>query len=114
MSQCLFCRIVNRKIPADIVYEDQQMLVFKDIAPKAPVHLLAIPKKHIENLDQLQAEDASILGEMLGKFAQIAKDNGLDQGYRVITNTGPGGGQEVYHLHFHIIGDIRQASWRGM
>lgn len=114
MSDCLFCRIVQQQIPAKIVYSDEDMLVFHDIAPKAPVHLLAIPKKHMVNLDHLTQDDEAILARMLGKFAQIAKDNGLQQGYRVITNTGAGGGQEVYHLHFHILGDIREASWRGM
>lgn len=114
MSDCLFCKIASGEINSDIVYQDDDMLVFKDIAPKAPVHLLAIPHRHIENLDTLDADAATLLAKMLGKMRQIAHDNGLSDGYRVITNTNAGGGQEVYHLHFHILGDVRQATWAGM
>lgn len=114
MTDCLFCKIVAGNIPAKIVYEDSDMLVFEDIAPKAPVHLLAIPRRHIENLDDLDSEAELLLGKMLGKISKIAHDSGLAEGYRVITNTNEGGGQEVYHLHFHILGDVRQATWAGM
>ncbi|WP_119396118.1 histidine triad nucleotide-binding protein [Salinibius halmophilus] len=114
MTDCLFCKIIAGEIPSDIVYRDDEMLVFKDIAPKAPVHLLAIPLRHIENLDDLDGDAQALLGRMLGKVSKIAHDAGLAEGYRVITNTNAGGGQEVYHLHFHILGDVRQATWAGM
>ncbi|MGY0217946.1 histidine triad nucleotide-binding protein [Endozoicomonadaceae bacterium StTr2] len=104
MSDCLFCKIVAGSIPSETVYEDEHCRVFRDIQPKAPVHLLMIPKKHIENLDDLKPEDAAVASHMLLTIPRIAKQQGLDDGYRVVTNNGEGGGQEVFHLHFHILG----------
>ncbi|MBE8215955.1 MAG: histidine triad nucleotide-binding protein [Endozoicomonadaceae bacterium] len=104
MASCLFCQINNRVIPADIVYEDDACLVFKDIHPKAKVHLLLIPKKHIEHVLDLQREDAALMGHMLYCIQDIAKvQPELQEGFRMITNTGSNAGQEVYHLHFHIL-----------
>ena len=113
MSNCLFCKIAAGEIPANIVFQHDDMVVFHDIAPKAPTHLLVIPRKHIENLNDLAVDDQPLIGRMMAKMSTLAQDQGLTEGYRVITNTGLGGGQEVYHLHFHLIGDIRQATWKG-
>ena len=104
MSECIFCQIVARKIPATIVYEDEHLLAFKDQAPKAPVHILVIPKRHIENLTTLTEEDKALMGHLMSKLADIARDNGLEDGFRTITNSGRGGRQEVYHMHFHLLG----------
>ena len=113
MSDCLFCKIIDRQIPAQIVYEDEQMLAFKDISPKAPVHVLLIPKRHIVSLEQAQPQDAALLQSMLMTLPKLAKQLGLNEGFRTILNTGAGGGQEVYHLHFHLLGDVRQAQGLG-
>lgn len=104
MSQCIFCRIVAGEVPATRVYEDAQMLVFKDIHPKAPVHLLAIPKQHVESLNEIAALSDELLTHVLRALPRIASEQGLHDGFRTIVNTGPGGGQEVPHLHFHILG----------
>jgi histidine triad (HIT) family protein len=107
----LFTRIVNREIPAKIVYEDDQCLAFEDIAPKAPTHVLLIPKKEIASLDALTAEDAGLLGHMMMVVQKLARDLGVaDGGYRLIANTGANGGQTVDHLHFHILGG-RALDW---
>jgi histidine triad (HIT) family protein len=101
----LFTRIVNREIPAKIVYEDDQCLAFEDIAPKAPTHVLLIPKKEIASLDALAAEDAGLLGHMMLVVQKLARDLGVAEGgYRLIANTGADGGQTVDHLHFHLLG----------
>jgi histidine triad (HIT) family protein len=104
MSDCLFCKIVAGEIPADVVYEDEQMMVFKDIAPKAAVHLLAVPRLHIESLDGLKESHDALIAYMMRKLSDIAKQQGLDTGFRAIINTGPGGGQVVFHLHIHLLG----------
>ena len=104
MSDCLFCKIVARDIPADIVYEDEQVLVFKDIYPKAKVHLLLIPKQHIVSLAELDDSHAALMGHMMTLLPKLAKQQGLDNGFRTIINTGSGGGQEVFHLHLHLLG----------
>lgn len=104
MSDCLFCKIVEGEIPAAIVYEDDQMIVFKDIAPKAEVHLLAIPRLHIESLDKLDESHDALIAYMMRKLSVIAKQQGLDSGFRTIINTGKGGGQVVFHLHIHLLG----------
>ena len=113
MSDCLFCKIVSGDIPAKKVYEDDDYLAFWDIAPKAPVHILLIPKHHILNLYDLADGNLSVIQEMIGKAPEIAKEMGLTDGFRLITNTGLGGGQEVDHIHFHIMGDVRKATWSG-
>ncbi len=104
MRECIFCRIIDKQIPAKIVFEDEDMLVFHDIQPKAPVHLLLIPKKHIASLAHTEPEDTLLLGKLLAKTRQLAEESGLSNGYKVLINTGEGGGQEVFHLHLHILG----------
>ncbi|MDQ7988419.1 MAG: histidine triad nucleotide-binding protein [Candidatus Dactylopiibacterium sp.] len=104
MTDCLFCRIVRGEIPATRVYEDDEMLAFKDIHPKAAVHLLLIPKKHIATLADAGADDAPLLGRLLARAPQLAREHGAGEGFRTIINTGRDGGQEVYHLHLHILG----------
>lgn len=104
MSDCIFCKIVDGKIPATKVYEDDEMLAFNDIAPARPVHVLLIPKKHITSLATAAAEDAPVLGRMLAKANEIAAAQGSPDGFRVIINTGRVGQQEVQHLHIHIVG----------
>ena len=104
MSDCIFCKIVEGKIPAQKVYEDEEMLAFNDINPARPVHVLVIPKKHITSLATATAEDAPVLGRMLAKANDIAVAQGSPDGFRVIINTGRVGQQEVQHLHIHIVG----------
>ena len=107
----IFTQIINREIPADIVYEDDICIAFKDINPKAPVHLLIIPKKEIISISTLTNEDKDILGHLMVKTAEIARDAGLEEsGYRVVTNIGENAGQSVFHLHFHILGG-RKMTW---
>lgn len=104
MSDCLFCKIVEGKIPSSKVYEDDDILAFKDINPARPVHVLVIPKRHITSLASAVAEDALVLGKILAKANDIAVDQGSPDGFRVIINTGRVGQQEVQHLHAHIVG----------
>jgi len=104
MSDCLFCKIVAGEIPAGVVYEDEQVLVFKDINPKANVHLLMIPKQHIVSLAELDESHTGLMGHMMTLLPKLAKQHGLDNGFRTIINTGTGGGQEVFHLHIHLLG----------
>ncbi len=100
---CLFCKIIDKKIPADIVYEDEQVLAFRDIHPKAPVHILIIPKRHIATLNDL--DNIELSGYLLHMAAKIAQLEGIaEEGYRTIINCNEAGGQEVYHLHLHILG----------
>jgi len=104
MSDCLFCRIVRGEIPSQKVYEDEDILAFKDIRPLAPVHFLVIPKRHIESLATSTEDDAALLGRLLAAVPKIAREQGAADGFRTIINTGRVGGQEVYHLHIHVIG----------
>ena len=101
---CLFCRIVRGEIPARKVYEDDDILAFHDIAPKAPVHLLVIPKTHIDNLYDAGPEHQEVLGKVLGATARLAREQGSTEGFRVVVNNGRVGMQEVYHLHVHVLG----------
>ena len=103
-KDCLFCKIVRGEIPSSKVYEDDKMLVFKDIEPKAKVHLLAIPKNHFKLLTEMDEERAEDLKYILKKIPLIAKENGLENGYRLIINQGDDAGQTVFHLHVHILG----------
>lgn len=107
MTDCLFCKIIAGDIPSSKVYEDDMLFVFKDIAPKADVHLLVIPKIHLDSLEDLTPEHQSLITHMMLKLPGIARSQGLDDGFRTIINTGPGGGQEVGHLHIHILGGKR-------
>jgi histidine triad (HIT) family protein len=101
----IFSKIIKREIPADIVYEDEFCLAFKDINPKAPVHVLLIPKREIASLNSVTPNDHTILGHLLLKVPEIARDQGIaEDGYRVVINTGSHGGQMVFHLHLHILG----------
>ncbi|MGF6146994.1 HIT-like protein hinT [Kingella potus] len=109
MSDCIFCKIADGKIPAAAVYEDGEMLCFKDINPAAPVHLLLIPKTHFDSLAHAAPEHEGLLGRMLLKVPQIAEQHGLAGGFKTQINTGKGGGQEVFHLHIHILGTPAQA-----
>lgn len=108
MSDCIFCKLVNREIQPDIVYESDQVLAFRDINPKAPTHILVIPKPHVETLDAL--DDRNLAGELLLSARRVAELVGLANGYRLVINCKAEGGQEVYHLHLHLLGG-RQLTW---
>jgi len=121
MDNCLFCKIVAGTIPSDKVYEDEELLVFRDIFPAAPVHLLLIPKRHLATLSDCVAGDAELLGKMLALVPVLAEQQGChvraDEagnqygGFKTLINSGPDGGQEVYHLHMHLIGGPKP--WTG-
>ncbi len=105
MEDCIFCKIVKGEIPSNKVYEDDEILAFKDINPLAPIHILVIPKKHITSTNDIQPEDEKLMGKIFLTIKQIAKKEGFaEEGYRVVNNCGENGGQEVNHLHFHILG----------
>ena len=104
MAETIFQKIIDKEIPADIVYEDDQCLAFRDIAPQAPTHVLVIPKKPVESIDDLADEDSALLGHMWLVIRNLAKELELSSGYRVVVNCGQQGGQTVDHLHFHILG----------
>lgn len=111
MTDCLFCKIIAGDIPAKIVYEDSQVIAFNDIRPKAPTHILLIPRKHIEKLSDLNADDAALSSHLMLTVGKIAEMAGIkENGFRVVVNNGPFSGQEVYHLHFHLLGG-KQMSW---
>jgi histidine triad (HIT) family protein len=110
MSETIFSKIIRREIPADIVYEDDLVLAFRDIQPQAPVHILVIPKQPIKSIATVTSADREILGHILVVIQQIAAKEGLSKGYRVVTNIGEDGGQTVSHLHFHLLGQ-RQMAW---
>jgi histidine triad (HIT) family protein len=110
MTKTIFKRIIDREIPADIVYEDDCCLAFRDVSPKAPTHVLVIPKKEISNLEAMTDEDAALVGQLWIVIRNLARKLGLKNGYRVVVNCGPDGGQTVDHLHFHILGG-RQMEW---
>ncbi len=111
MEDCLFCKIINKEIKSDIVFENDTVLIFKDISPQAPVHLLAVPKEHIESILEIEKLDYRILKELIEAISRIALEKGLDKdGFRVVINTGTGAGQSVNHLHFHILGK-RKLTW---
>jgi len=107
---CLFCRIVSGEIPSDRVHEDEGVIAFRDIAPRAPTHVLVIPRRHIPDAHALSDADGDLLGKLFGVMQQVADAAGLDAGYRVVTNVGPQAGQTVFHLHFHLLGG-RPMSW---
>jgi histidine triad (HIT) family protein len=109
-QRTIFKRIIDGDLPADIVYQDEHCLAFRDIAPAAPVHVLVIPRKEITSLASATDEDLVLLGHLLRVAARIAATEGLEQGYRVVTNIGRDGGQSVPHLHFHVLGK-RRLNW---
>ena len=104
MENCLFCKIIRGEIPSTKVYEDEQVLAFRDIAPQAPTHILVIPKTHIGSVAELNEENAQVVAHIFAVIAQVAEKEGLVNGYRVVSNCGPDAGQTVGHLHFHILG----------
>jgi len=109
-EETIFSKIISREITADIVYEDEQCLAFRDVAPQAPVHILVIPKKPLPGLQEASGEDESLLGHLLLTAGHIAEQEGLTRGYRCVVNAGVEGGQSVYHLHVHLLGG-RQMEW---
>lgn len=111
MSKTLFEKIIDREIPADIIFEDESVIAFRDIKPAAPVHALIVPKKAIPRIAEAEEADQAVLGNLLLKAAEVAKELGiLQSGYRLVINNGPNAGESVPHLHLHIIGG-RQLAW---
>lgn len=111
MSECLFCGIVKGDIKAKIVYQNSSVVAFRDINPKAPVHILLVPRKHIATVLDLEPEDKAVAGELFCAASQVAKEQGISEdGFRLVVNCGPEAGQSVYHLHFHLLGG-RPFSW---
>jgi histidine triad (HIT) family protein len=111
MSDCLFCKIINREIPGSIVYEDDRVLAFNDINPQAPTHVLLVPKRHIASLNDLTPDDDRVVGELLRRAGVIARERGIaDGGYRTVFNTNRDAGQTVFHVHLHLLGG-RPMSW---
>lgn len=111
MENCIFCKIINGDIPCNKVYEDEKILVFKDIEPQAPTHVLIIPKKHIMSLNSLSEEDSNIISHIFLKAKELAKELGVSEdGYRIVMNCGKDGGQTVEHMHFHMLAG-RNLQW---
>ena len=110
MADCIFCKIITGDIPSTKVYEDDTVLVFKDIAPTAPVHLVAIPKEHITSAAEITAENSAVVAHIFEVIAKLSKELKLDDGFRVITNCGDSAGQTVKHLHFHLLAG-REFGW---
>jgi histidine triad (HIT) family protein len=109
-SNCLFCRIIRGEIPARKVHEDDHVFAFEDINPKAPTHVLIVPKKHFAGLKEAEGDDAEIIGRCHLAAAQIARERNIESGYRTVLNVGPGAGQSVFHLHVHLLGG-RPLAW---
>jgi histidine triad (HIT) family protein len=104
MSECLFCRIVRKEIPASVIHEDDEVLVFNDLNPQAPLHALVIPKRHIATLNELSPQDDALAGQMIRRAASIAREKGYaDRGFRVVFNTNAEAGQTVFHIHLHVL-----------
>ena len=110
MADCIFCKIAEKEIPSNVVYEDDKILCFHDLEPQAPVHVLIIPKKHIASMDDVKAEDQELMGHIMVKVSEIAKILELDNGYRLVNNCGEDGFQTVKHIHFHLLGK-RKMTW---
>ena len=104
MENCIFCKIIAGDIPSNKVYEDELVYAFRDIAPMAPTHILVLPKAHIGSVAEITAENSAVVAHIFEVIARIAADEGLETGYRVVSNCGPDAGQTVPHLHFHILG----------
>jgi histidine triad (HIT) family protein len=108
MEDCIFCKIINKDIPASIVFEDEKMIAFNDINPQAPIHILLIPREHFSSLNDIPEEKKNILSHLLLKARQIAQEKGIaDKGYRIVLNTAKDSGQEVFHIHLHLLGGRR-------
>lgn len=111
MDDCIFCKIIKGEIPCNLVFEDDKVICFKDINPEAPVHVLIVPKKHIESLNSLTDEDTAIISHIYKVAKDVVKDLNVDNtGYRIVTNCGEDGGQSVNHVHFHVLGG-RKLQW---
>lgn len=111
MSDCLFCKIIEGEIPCDKVYENDQVIAFRDVNPQAPTHILVIPRKHISTVNDLTAADKNIVGEMLLAAQAVAKQEGIEEsGYRLVMNCNEGAGQTVFHIHLHVLGG-RRMNW---
>jgi histidine triad (HIT) family protein len=112
MQDCIFCKIARKELPSEVVYEDEEIIAFRDLQPQAPVHALVIPKKHLSSLDDVTEtdEDKELLGRVISKARVIANQLGLTNGYRLVVNTGEDGLQTVRHLHFHLLGG-RKMGW---
>ena len=110
MEDCLFCKIVKKEIPSEIVFENDYLIAFEDINPQAPTHILIIPKEHFASLKEIPEDKKGILAELLLGARQIAEEKGLSRGYRIVLNTGKESGQAVFHIHFHLLGG-RQMAW---
>ncbi|PWT79449.1 MAG: histidine triad nucleotide-binding protein [Blastocatellia bacterium] len=105
MVDCLFCKIVNRQIPASVVYEDERVLAFNDINPQAPTHVLVVPKRHIASLNEIGVEDDQMVGEIVRRAAALARERGISEsGFRTVFNTNREAGQTVFHIHLHLLG----------
>ncbi len=109
-SDCIFCKIINGNIPANKLYEDDDLLAFWDISPQAPKHFLVIPKKHIPKPTEISAGDEELVGKMIRKASQLAKENGIPESFRFVMNNGEEAGQTVFHLHLHVLGG-RPMNW---
>lgn len=108
MEDCIFCKIIRKEIPTELVYEDEKVIAFNDIQPEAPVHILIVPKEHIPTLNDIGPEQKNLMGHILWTIKEIARMKNLQEsGYRIITNCGTGAGQVVFHLHFHLLGGKR-------
>lgn len=115
MNNCLFCKIIDKKIPADIVYEDDKFLAFKDINPKAPIHILIVPKKHIASITALTNKDIDLIGELILTAKEVAERQGIsEKGYKLVFNVGEGGGQIIQHIHLHLLAGWRSARERDL
>jgi histidine triad (HIT) family protein len=111
MEDCLFCKIVNNEIPAELIFEDDRIVAFNDINPQAPIHILIIPKEHFASLNDMPEEKKDLMGHILLRARQIAQNLGIQEnGYRIVLNTARDSGQEVFHIHFHLLGG-RRMTW---
>ncbi|MFC1554657.1 histidine triad nucleotide-binding protein [candidate division KSB1 bacterium] len=110
MEDCIFCKIASGDIPANIIFQDDDFAIFEDINPKAPVHFLGIPKKHISSVKELEAEDTKLIGDLMHRMRKVAEDYPeLSKGFRIVSNSGKESGQTVFHIHFHLLGGRRMA-----
>lgn len=110
MEDCIFCKIINKQIPSEIIYEDEEIIAFKDIEPVAPVHILVVPKKHISSVMDLSDEDQALIGKIYLSIKKLAVELGVEkEGFRVVTNCGENAGQTVKHIHFHLLGGKKLA-----
>ncbi len=110
MTDCIFCKIAKKEIDSELLYEDDLVVAFKDLSPQAPVHILIIPKEHIASADDINEENSHIVARIFEVISQLAKELGLEDGYRIVNNCGEDGGQTVDHIHFHMLGK-RKLNW---